>query len=974
MKHVRPHAALACLISVAVCIKAAAQTRHPQLSPVGRRAVLVQGTKTSTGQQITPTAAKGSILLELNPDLPTKPDFVAGQASRLALSPDGKTLLVLTSGYNRNYGSDGKAIPALSHEYVFVFDVSEGKPVKRQVLMPDNTFEGLAWAPDGHRFYVSAGMDDAVLEYTCGTTGFAAGRTLKLGHTAGLGLKVKPHVAGLAVSPDGKFLLAANYQNDSVSLIDLASGNAVAERDLRPGADAMQQQTGNSGGSFPRVVAWASNRDAYVGSQRDREIIRLSMEGNRLSVENRIPTKGQPSAFVLNRSRSRLYAALDNTDGLAILDTERHTLVEQLIGVLPAAITPKGSKLGGAGTNFVALSSDERNLFLSDGGLNAVSVVRLGDPALGPETEAEKRSGHDGPDASEIIGLIPTGWYPTGVVPGGDGRWLYAIHGKSIPGPNIGNCRDTLSTVSADRGPCRASGEYVWQLQKAGLLAMPLPDGYELERLTRQVAQNNHLRPAQAEVKDAALMSFLKQRIHHVIYVLKENRSYDQVLGDLGRGDSDPKLTLLPEPISPNHHALARQFVTLDHFMDSGESSNTGWNWSTAARTNDFVERESPIEYAGRGLQYDEEGTNRNINVGLATQAERIAANPDTPNDPGILPGTHDVAAPDGPDNAEGQGYLWDATLRAGITIRNYGFFGDLTRYFSGSRIIPLDRTPFEDKRQVFYPTKAALLPISDIYFRGFDQAFPDYWRYKEWEREFDQYDLSDSLPALSLVRLPHDHFGSFDKAIDKVNTVETEMADNDYAVGLLIQKVSASRYAKDTLIFVIEDDAQDGADHVDAHRSIALIAGPYVRRSEVVSEPYNTVSLLKTMEMILGMEPMGLTDALARPMSAVFDRKLSVSWSYRAIVPEVLLSTDLPLPRPPTRAAAACTYPQRTSAYWTTAMAGQNFNEEDHLDTKRFNAALWEGLKGSNQERCLQNHSSLKNMRRPATQQVQEP
>ncbi len=950
-------------IGLVVCLPGITTAAVPPVSPgvqarQARRVPLSAGERTSTGQFITPMAATGASFVPLYPDLPGMPGFTAGQAARLAISPDGNTLLVLTSGFNRNFGADGKPIALLSREYIFVYDISHGAPTKRQVLTPNNTFEGLVWAPDGKRFYVSGGMDDAVLEYVDGSEGFTAGRTFKLGHVQGLGLKAKPQTAGVAVSPNGKVLLAANYQNDSVTLIDLGSGAVLAEQDLRPVAND-PGQSGLPGGSFPRALAWASDTEAYVGSQRDREIISLQVDGSRLSVGKRIAIKGQPASLILNKDRDRLYVAMDNTDGVAIVDTKRNTLVEEFVGVLPTGAIPLAKDLGGAGTNFLALSPDEHNLFLSNGGLNAISVVRLGDAALSPGVEAaqERASGHDGLDRSQVIGLIPTGWYPTGVSVSRDGRWLYAINGKSVPGPNLGNCRGTFGIVSADRGRCHVAGKYVWQLQKAGLLAMPMPGGHELEQLTRQVAQNDRFASVKAEATDTAMMSFLRAHIHHVIYVVKENRSYDQVLGDLGRGNGDPSLTLLAEPLSPNHHALARQFVTLDNFMDSGESSNTGWNWTTAGRTNDFVERESPVEYAGRGLQYDEEGTNRTINVGLATLAERKKANPDTPNDPGILPGTSDVAAPDGPNNAQGEGYIWNAAIRAGVSLRNYGFFGDLTRYYTPtSAIIPLDREPFQDKRQVFFTTKAALLPFTDIYYRGFDQGFPDYWRYKEWEREFDGYAASKTLPALSLVRLPHDHFGSFEKAIDKVNTVETEIADNDYALALLIHKVAQSRYAKDTLIFVVEDDAQDGADHVDAHRSIALVAGPYVRKSAVVSEPYNTVSMLKTIEMILGLQPMGLTDALARPMSAVFARTLKTQWSYQPIVPEVLRQTALPLPfEAGTRSASVtCGCPQRSQAYWASAMAGQNFNEEDHLDTARFNAALWQGLKHGSHPGCV--------------------
>lgn len=903
------------------------------------------GELTSTGQRITPRATPGAVFTALNPNLPELPDFTAGQAASLALSPDGKTLLVLTSGFNRNFGGDGKPIPATSHEYVFVYDVSGPLPVKRQVLQPANTFEGLAWAPKGDRFFVSGGTDDAVLEYVAGPAGFALARTLKLGHKSGVGLSAKPHVSGVAVSPDGRSLLVANYQNDSVSLIDLPSGTVMGEQDLRPGV-INPAKNGTPGGSFPRGVVWTSTTRAYVGSQRDREVIALDIDGRSLTVATRIKVRGQPGALIVNAARDRLYAALDNSDGVAVIDPARGTMVEAIDAIAPAGLLPK--TLGGAGIDHLALSPDERTLFVSEGGLNAVSVVTLGDPAIGPAAEARAEArGGDGPERSSVIGLIPTGWYPTGVAVRPDGRHLYVINGKSVPGPNPSGCRNTLATGSEDKGPCRAAGEYVWQLQKAGLLTLPMPSAHQLASLTVQVAHNNGADTVAERRTDAMTMAFLHRHIRHVIYVVKENRSYDQVLGDLGVGNGDPSLTLLPEALSPNHHALARQFVTLDAFLDSGESSNTGWNWTTAARTNDFAEREAPINYAGRGLQYDHEGNNRNINMGLATVAARKAANPATPDDPNILPGTADVAAPDGPDGAEGQGYLWDSAIRAGVSVRNYGFYGDLTRYFAGA-LIPLDREPFKTRRQVFYPSKAALLPVTDPYYRGFDQAFPDFWRFKEWEREFDGYAARGNLPGLSLVRLPHDHFGSFDKAIDGVNTVETQMADNDYALGMLVEKVARSRYAADTLIFVVEDDAQDGADHVDAHRSIAFVVGPYVRRRAVVSNDYNTVSMLKTIEMVMGMKPMGLTDALARPMTALFDVRGSAKWDYRALVPDVLRTTQLPI-GPATRIGAAratCPNRYRSAAYWTKAMTGQNFDLEDHLDAPRFNAALWTGLK----------------------------
>ncbi|MGH9730658.1 MAG: bifunctional YncE family protein/alkaline phosphatase family protein, partial [Candidatus Acidiferrales bacterium] len=304
-------------------------------------------------------------------------------------------------------------------------------------------------------------------------------------------------------------------------------------------------------------------------------------------------------------------------------------------------------------------------------------------------------------------------------------------------------------------------------------------------------------------------------------------------------------------------------FVDLDNFYCSGDVSGEGWNWSTAARASQMVENTYPVQYAGRGITYDFEGENRNINVGIASPRARRKDNAETPDDDNLLPGTNDVDAPDGPGGDAGTGYLWDAALRAKLSLRNYGFFLEGARYFGGPRkkgVIPLLRKPYETKTRVAFPDKAALMNVTDPYFRGFDLKFPDYWRYTEWEREFQGYVSSGKMPNLELVRLGRDHFGDFAGAIDGTGTVEAEMGDNDYAVGKLIEQVAKSRFADSTVIFIVEDDAQNGPDHVDAHRSVALIAGAYVKQGAVVSTHYTTVNLLRTMEDILGMGPMGLT------------------------------------------------------------------------------------------------------------------
>src|SRR5262249_33718123 len=271
------------------------------------------------------------------------------------------------------------------------------------------------------------------------------------------------------------------------------------------------------------------------------------------------------------------------------------------------------------------------------------------------------------------------------------------------------------------------------------------------------------------------------------------------------------------------------------------------------------------------------------------------------------------------PSDESGAGYLWDSALRAHQSVRNYGFFADLSHYVNSPQTGPaigLLHDPAANGTRVAVPTNPRLRDLTDLYFRSFDQRFPDYWRFKEWEREFDDFVKHDNLPSLELLRICHDHFGEFKDAIDGVNTVETEMADDDYALGLVAEKVAHSKYAKDTLIFVIEDDAQNGPDHVDAHRSIAYVIGAFVKQGAVVSQRYNTVSMLRTIEDVLGLQPLGLYDALQQPMTEVFSTS-QASWTYSAHVPAVLRTTQLPLPPPSPDEKRSQLQPRHDSDYW---------------------------------------------------------
>jgi DNA-binding beta-propeller fold protein YncE len=901
------------------------------------------------GETISPLSVPGAKLQDLNPGLSEAPDFVPQGGISAVLGPDHQTLAVLTSGYNLVSDSSGQRKATLSQQYIFIYDVTAAEPRRKQVLLVPNSFAGIAFAPDGQKFYVGGGSDDNVHVYAMQKDGSwqENGSPIALGHDGGNGLvrkRTQPVTAGLAATADGHTLVVANLQNDSVSIVDLAQETVKQEFDLRPGKLDSRHQ-GVPGGEYPFWVAIKGSDTAYVSSLRDREIVVVDL-GNPAKVLSRIKVAGNPNRLILDHAGRYLFAAEDNSDSIDVIDTQSNQVVKSLKVAGPIGQVPDELfRYRGISPNSLALSPDDRVLYVTEGGTNAVAVIDLSPEAsrnAGSSSEAAAKpkpasqpltKEGDLPLQPTVEGLIPVTYYPNSVVVSADGQRLYVVNGKSITGPNPG--------YFERKNP----NQYVLVLLHSSLLTIPIPNRDELVETTRTVAQNN-LFSAQVTDPDKNLMEQLRHKIKHVIYIVKENRTYDQILGDLGRGNGDRSLAQFGSANTPNFHHLAQQFVCLDNFYDCGDVSANGWPWSTAGRESDFGVKAVPLEYARRGTTYDFEGTNRDINVGLPSLAARVAENPLNPEDPDLLPGTADVAAPDGPQNTdEGSGYLWDAALRAGITVRNYGFLCDLSRYEEPApNRIPLERHPFEKKLQVAYPTKTGLMENTDIYFRGFDTSFPDYWREIEWEREFEQYSRDSKLPSLNLVRFMEDHMGTFKTAIDGVNTPERQQADNDYAVGRLIEKVAASPFKDNTLIFIVEDDAQNGADHVDAHRSTAYVVGPFVKQGQVVSQFYTTINVLRTIEDILGLEHLNFHTATARPMSAVFDLKQS-AWGFQAEPSNYLYPTDLPVPRKPGASALRSTH---DADYWAAATAQFDFSKEDNLgDPDAFNRIIWKGLKG---------------------------
>ncbi|HYL13362.1 MAG TPA: hypothetical protein VEV41_10005 [Terriglobales bacterium] len=890
-----------------------------------------------TGATISPQAAPGAVFQPLTVALPDYPNYSPDSAETTAISPDGKTLLILTSGFNLNLDSNGSFQPADSGEYIFVYDISSPSlPVRTQILKVPRAFGGLVWSPSGRRFYVAGGADDNVHTFAQSNGQWAEiGTPISLGHAGNLmnqETRVGPTTAGLGITANGRTLIVANYESDSITAVDVVHGAVLADYDLRPGV-INPAQSGMPGGEFPVGVAVKGNNTVYVSSARDREIDVLNLAGGVLTLTSRIPVQGNPNRMILNRAQNKLYVVANNSDALVIIDTGTNAVVGQVNASAPAGILGNGNRMPkGSNPNSVTLSPDETTAYVTNGGTNNVAVISL--TGMQPV----------------VKGLIPTGWQPNSVSISPDGSTLYVVNGKSDPGPNPLNCRfinaggnygSACESVSAQNG---SGNQYAWQNQKAGFLVLPVPENDDLSELTELVARNNGFN-LRLSAQDLATMGFLRAHVEHVIYIVKENRTYDQILGDLPVGNGDPALTQFPQPVTPNQHAIASNFVDLDNFYDSGIVSMDGWQWSTAARALDLNEKSVVINYGKGGANYDSEGTARNVNVGVATLAQRKAWQPLYPNDPNLLPGTANEVAADGPNGEEGLGYIWDAAIRAHLKVRNYGFFLDLS---AAGGIDPniVDPCSANPPIQVAFPAHPSLVTRTDFCFRGYNNAFPDFFRLKEWEREFNQQVASHSFPALELVRFSHDHFGNFGTAVYGVNTPELQAADNDYAVGLLVDKIAHSPYADSTLIFAVEDDPQDGADHVSGQRSTGYVVGAYVKHGAVVSTHYATVNMLRTIEEVLGLSKLGVHDSGVPPMTDAFDTKQS-NWTFSASPALVLYNTQLPLPGKSAVDLNTIPKPTHDAAWWEARTKGFDFSQEDRVDPEQFNRVIWQGLMG---------------------------
>ncbi|MDE2453365.1 MAG: beta-propeller fold lactonase family protein, partial [Burkholderiales bacterium] len=531
-------------------VAAAAALLCLQAHADGSRHEAVAAQRLATGQTVTPTDVPGAVQQFLNPGLAAYPNFVAGEAVRSQVSPDGNTLAVLCAGQNSLYKADGSVDGANSTQYLFLYDISganKTRPALKQVIQQPNAHVGLAFSPDGSTLYAAGGNDDAVYAYGRSGGAWSLLAKIALGHGGkGVGLGVQPNAGGLAVSADGKTLVVANNYNDSISVIDTATRSVRYEHDLRPYFANNEGRSGVAGGSFPFAVVIAGNGTAYVSSDRDREVVAVDISnpaaGHLLA---RIKLDGNALGMALDAAQTRLYVAQDNADEVAVVDTAAQAVIAKIDTRAPAGLL-RGKRQTGAAPFAVRISRDGNTLYAVNSGSNSIAVIPL-----------------SGRHALHVAGLIPTAYEPHDIGFSADGSWMYIVNGKSVTGPNPGHLYGNtaaLATVTYPGGNAaaaagaRASNQYQFQLERASLVSAPVPAVGELDELTERVARNNGY-STEPDEHAQRVMRFLRERIKHVIYVVKENRTFDQILGDLGNGsDGDPSLAVFGAGITPNFH------------------------------------------------------------------------------------------------------------------------------------------------------------------------------------------------------------------------------------------------------------------------------------------------------------------------------------------------------------------------------------------------------------------------------------
>jgi YVTN family beta-propeller protein len=742
------------------------------------------------------------------------------------VSRDGKYLLVLNGGYNP---------PSVS-----VIDIAAGKELSR-VRVPD-AWLGLALSPKGDQVYVGGGSKASVYEYLFRNGVLAESRTITLIPEAKR--TWEDFIGDVTMSPDGRFIYAADVFHNRLIVINAQTGapTGVVKTGRRP----------------YRIAFLPGGKSYLVSNWADGNLSQFQASDN--AAMGTVRSGPHPTDILVRPGKSsgddkenaweyRVFVTASNTNSVYSYGASDAGEFKQLetINVAMTPRQPLGMTPSGLG-----LSSDGKQLYVACSDGNAVAVADVSE------------------DTTHVRGFIPVGWYPTGVVGLPDGR-IAVLNGKGLKSYPNPRGPSPLKRPDPPHLGIR-SDEYVGKMQNGTVAFIAAPDDAKLFEYSQAVLANSPYKDSKLDEPAPEILS----KIKHVIYIVKENRTYDPMLGDMKEGNGDLSLVLFGEKITPNQHKLAREFVLLDNFYVSADVSADGHNWSTAAIASDYVQKFWPNSYAARRKHYDYEG-----------------------GEPAATPPA---------------GYLWSNAKMAGISMRNYGYFVNLLA------------KPDDEGNQVQSVRDPVLTPVTNMKYRGFDLNYSDVERVKVFQQDLSEFEAKGQMPQLMIMRLGNDHTSG--TAPGKTAPLSS-LADNYYALGKLVESVSKSKFWPETAIFVLEDDAQNGADHVDSHRSPAFVLSPYTRRGVVDSSMYNTVSVLRTIEMILGLRPMTHFDAGAKPMTSLFQATPNLA-AYAAAPAQIPLDKKNPQ--------------ESATAERSRKM---NFEQEDAVDDDQLNEVLWIAIKG---------------------------
>jgi YVTN family beta-propeller protein len=791
--------------------------------------VLVVSCTRSTRQLPRPADSLGSLAIERR--LPT--------GARLA--PVGRSVDLGNMPLNAIASRDGRylvvSLGGWREQAIEIVDRAAGRVVQR--LGQPGAFFGLAWSADGRTLYASGGVADAIYEYrwrTGASEPAALEDSIVLGSADGK-TRGSRYPSGIAVAPSGRALYVAENLSDSLSVVDLATRRVRQRVSVGPYPYAVI--AGRDGHVF--VSAWGAS---FVASF-------VTDSTGRLAAEHPIDVGRHPSALALNAEGTRLFSASASTDRVAVVDVRARRVLTLLLD------PPPGGLEEGSTPNALALSADGRRLYVAEADANAVAVFDLAAPTSGLSSGAPRDT---------LLGRVPTEWYPTALVAAGDSLLVVNAKGRGAA-PNVNGPQPDVPLARTD------PRSYTLGQLDGTLLSMRVPGDTELEVSSRRVAAANGWSTPQP-VRRASYPP-----IEHVVYIIKENRTYDQVFGDLRQGDGDSTLLFFPRAVSPNHHALAERFGLFDRFFVNAEVSNQGHPWSTAAYVTDFLEKTTPDDYR-------------------LVRPERD--NPGDVQDPAV-------------------GYVWDAAIKKGLTLRNYGEYAESV---PESSAVSAGASATLRARALM----PSLAPYTSPAYPPFNLDIPDQRRADAWIAELHDFERDGRMPAFEIMHLPGDHTAG---ARARRPTPRAYMADNDLALGRIVEALSRSRFWRSSAVFVVEDDSQDGPDHVDSHRSVLLVLSPW-SRGGVSHRFVNTTDVLATLEEILGLDPMSSFDRFGRPLREIWADKPDLR-SYAALSPTQSM----------TEINAASGQDARLSQRldWSAA---------DRVDDRVLSGILWRAIRGA--------------------------